>query len=127
MLEHKFSPCLVDGLLNLRPSSVACGEFHTLVVTQAGDALAWGLNEDGQLGSSLLNKEAHFRPSVVNFDKFVKPTITQASGGARHSGFLDEMGRLFMCGSNEHGQLGQGTFNQEWLPIYVERIPDKLI
>ena len=111
MLEYKYSPCLVDGLINLRPSFVACGDHHCIVVTEVGDALAWGLNEDGQLGCSLLNKETHYAPSIVNFDKYVKPIITQASGGSRHSGFLDEMGRLFMCGSNEWGQLGQGTCN----------------
>ena len=47
LLENKFSPCLVEGLINLRPSFIACGYYHCLVVTEVGDALAWGLNEDG--------------------------------------------------------------------------------
>lgn len=32
-----------------------------------------------------------------------------------------------MCGRNEKGQLGLGTFNNESTPYYVTRVPDKVV
>jgi alpha-tubulin suppressor-like RCC1 family protein len=29
--------------------------------------------------------------------------VKSISAGGYHSGFVDEIGRLFMCGKNEHG------------------------
>jgi alpha-tubulin suppressor-like RCC1 family protein len=46
-VEQKYSPVLVDSLLNFKPQSIACGKAHTLVATRVGDVFAWGLNENG--------------------------------------------------------------------------------
>lgn len=48
------------------------------------------------------------------------------SAGTSHSTFVDEHGRLFLCGSGNKGQLGLGTTNDELNPFYVTRIPDKV-
>jgi alpha-tubulin suppressor-like RCC1 family protein len=31
-----------------------------------------------------------------------------------------------MCGRNEKGQLGLGTFSDEYTPYYITRVPDKV-
>jgi len=46
-LNQKFSPVLIDALLNFKPQSVSCGAYHTVVCTKLGDSFAWGLNEHG--------------------------------------------------------------------------------
>jgi alpha-tubulin suppressor-like RCC1 family protein len=37
------------------------------------------------------------------------------------------IGRLFMCGRGESGQLGNQCYGDECAPYYVEKIPDKII
>lgn len=44
-----------------------------------------------------------YSPCSVNFDQYYKPNIMQISAGGYHSGFVDDIGRLFMCGRNEKG------------------------
>lgn len=48
------------------------------------------------------------------------------SAGGAHSAFVDEIGRLFLCGKGKHGQLGLGTYIDEFTPYYVTRIPEKI-
>lgn len=44
-----------------------------------------------------------YAPKIVNFDKYYKPFIKVASTGSYHTGFVDEIGRAFVCGKNERG------------------------
>lgn len=46
-IEQKFTPTLVEALMNFRPIQISCGDFHTVVCTQSGDVFSWGLNESG--------------------------------------------------------------------------------
>jgi alpha-tubulin suppressor-like RCC1 family protein len=62
----------------------------------------------------------------VNFDNYYKPVLRAASSGSHHSAFLDDIGRLFVCGYNEHGQLGLGDNTNERKPYYVTRIQDQV-
>ena len=86
--------------MNFQPHTVACGELHTLVATAHGDVFSWGSNESGQCGIGPNLKQV-FAPACVNFDAYAKPKFSKVSAGAHHSGFLDEIGRLFMCGKND--------------------------
>lgn len=126
-VEFKQSPMLIDSLLNLKPQGISCGANHTLVHTKSGDVFAWGSNEYGQCGTTTgIKIHKHHQPTVVNFDQYYKPVIRSVSGGGYHSGFIDDIGRLFVCGRNNMGQLGLGNTNQENVPYYVERVPDKI-
>jgi alpha-tubulin suppressor-like RCC1 family protein len=44
-----------------------------------------------------------YGPKSVNFDKYFKPVIKKISAGGYHTGFVDEIGRLFTCGKNDQG------------------------
>lgn len=48
----------VEYLLNRDVSEVACGSFHTLVITAHGQLLSWGDNRHGQLGVVTLKSHA---------------------------------------------------------------------
>ena len=109
-LEQEFSPVLVDALLNFKPVQISCGQSHTLVRTKVGDTFAWGQNEYGQCGTTIGQKVAIvYQPTSVNFDQYYKPNIKGISAGGFHSGFVDDIGRLFICGRNDKGQLGLGS------------------
>ena len=58
-------------------------------------------------------------PGKVNFNEFYKPVIRSISAGAFHSGFIDDLGRLFTCGKNDCGQLGLKSFSAEHFPQIV--------
>ncbi len=45
-------PRLVDALLGMEMTSVACGGWHSLVASVDGDTYSWGRNHHGQLGTS---------------------------------------------------------------------------
>jgi hypothetical protein len=79
---------LVDKLVNLQPIQVACGAYTTVVLTIKGEAYSWG---DGQ------------ELSLVDFEAYYKPRIVQVSCGGQHSAYVDDTGRLFTQGQNDHG------------------------
>lgn len=73
-LEQKFSPVLVDLLLNKKLQNVSCGANHTIVSTRQGDVFAWGSNDFGQCGVTKGQKIGKiFAPQSVNFDQYYKP------------------------------------------------------
>ena len=99
-VDAKHSPVLVDALLNYKLQAVSCGKSHTLVMTRLGDVFAWGNNDFGQCGSNTKGSTA-FSPHSVNFDQYYRTTVKSISAGSYHSAFVDEIGRLFMCGRGE--------------------------
>ena len=95
------------GLCALRPTRVkwlsnvcaaACGEAHTLVLTNDGKVFPFGWDEDGQLG--LENNER-----VVRLPK----KTVKVAAGALFSVALLESGDVMVWGSGEMGQLGLGN------------------
>ncbi len=46
-------------------------------------------------------------------------TITSISSGLSHSGALTSNGRIFTWGSNQNGQLGDGTTNDSYIPVDI--------
>jgi secretion-regulating guanine nucleotide exchange factor len=68
---------------------------------------SWGQGKFGQLGSG--RQQDRFKPEEVHFKSSTR--IIKVNAGNEHAAFLDVTGRLFMCGSNEKGQLGLGNID----------------
>ena len=101
---------------------VSAGGWHSLAIDTDGQAWAWGYNYYGQLGNgSTSGKNANSLPASVQFptteNKEVK--VIQASAGFKHSLAIDEEGRAWAWGSNEYGQLGNNTTNDQHSPVKV--------
>ena len=94
-------------------------------MTRLGEVFAWGNNDFGQCGANN-SKQVSYAPHSVNFDQYYRTNVKSISAGSYHSAFVDEIGRLFMCGRGESGQLGLGSTGDELTPYYVERVPDKV-
>lgn len=63
-----------------------------------------------------------FKPKEIQFK--VSNRIIKADAGLEHAAFLDVTGRLFVCGSNEKGQLGYGpTESREMYMLEPTQIP----
>ncbi|CAJ0573274.1 unnamed protein product, partial [Mesorhabditis spiculigera] len=82
---------------------IACGEKHTLILSEDGKMWSMGQNGRGQLGRG--------RPGTGSLSiypvEFSSGTrVVQVACGREHSACITEDGRLFTWGDNSSGQLG---------------------
>lgn len=87
---------------------VACGEHHTLFLTENGDCYAFGSNREGQLGSPSVGSEST-KPVVVAGPGAGTDPIIAIAAGARHSVALTANGSLLSWGCSLHGECGTGS------------------
>jgi len=91
-----------EHLCNRSPARmVACGDYHTLVLTQAGEVFACGRGRHGETGNSLL-------PDIVRFPERVPGLHAMAlvAAGDMFSGAVGVDGQVWMWGNCRHGRLG---------------------
>jgi alpha-tubulin suppressor-like RCC1 family protein len=96
-----------------RAISAAAGGEHTLVITESGQAYAFGWNYHGQLGNStyIEGQGSHGWNPVPAL--IVLPgqegQVVQVAGGSDFSLALTESGQLYAFGENSFGELGNET------------------
>ncbi|XP_020586675.1 ultraviolet-B receptor UVR8 isoform X2 [Phalaenopsis equestris] len=96
---------------------VACGGYHTCIVTNDGKLYAWGSNENGCLGLGCT--DVIRLPQIVE-SSFLKAPVSEVSCGWKHTAVVSD-GNIFTWGwggangsffEEEHssgGQLGHGN------------------
>ncbi|KAK3591312.1 hypothetical protein CHS0354_028419 [Potamilus streckersoni] len=67
--------------------------------------LGWGSNQHAQLGIGYTEEGGVIKPQVIH--DLQDNEIEDISNGDRHSLFLSRTGKVYSCGDNEWGQLGQ--------------------
>ena len=79
---------------------MACGEHHTVAVTEAGDVYSWGRGRFGALG--------HENSDDLNLPKKIEALkdIVRVDCGSDYTIALDKNGKLYSFGDNSYGQLG---------------------
>ncbi|KAJ4427740.1 hypothetical protein ANN_25393 [Periplaneta americana] len=100
--EHILSPRELNFNQTKNIREVACGHFHTVIVTVDGGVYSCGSNDHGQLG----HEKSCKKPEKV--DSLSQYLITRASCGLCHTLVVNEWGQVFSWGSDSHGQLGTG-------------------
>jgi alpha-tubulin suppressor-like RCC1 family protein len=88
--------------------SIACGCYHSLVLTDVGNVYSWGHNSKGQLGIG--NQTNQNRPQKIDLNN--NQIIKSISCGEYHSLLLTTVGDIYAFGCNEFGQIGNQTINQ---------------
>ena len=95
----------------------ACGEYHTITLSNEGTLYSFGYNQNGQLG--LGHKWAVALPTPIpNL-----PKITQISCGSNFTVCVDCEGFMWSFGANKFGQLGTGNTTSFEVPHKIEGIP----
>ncbi|POM60097.1 hypothetical protein PHPALM_31087 [Phytophthora palmivora] len=101
-------PQHVEALNDQQIISVACGQYHTMVVTATGKAFAFGKNDYGQLGIDSV--ENQLVPVQVR-GGLEKQECLEIRCGYYHTIVLCSGAHLFAFGRNDYGQLGLGRAN----------------
>ena len=103
-------PCVVHALAGLPVKTIACGHWHSLVLSRNGDMYSWGWNKHGQLGLRHPPGPTVALPTLVD-NVFREGTasgndtnIVSLSCGSRHSAAVSEDGVLYCWGWDEYGQ-----------------------
>jgi alpha-tubulin suppressor-like RCC1 family protein len=100
----------------VKASRMSAGANHSLAVTSTGKVLAWGENNDGQVGDGTTTNA--MLPTTVKLPKGLK--ITQLAGGFAHSVALSSKGTVVAWGYNADGELGNGMTSNSLLPVKVK-------
>lgn len=108
--------------LSVQATAIAAGWNHTCILTPAGGAQCWGLNQFGQLGNGSTT-ETDAAVDVVGLSSGVKAIV----GGRRHGCALLQSGGMQCWGANDYGQLGTGDTTASLVPVTVSGVGNTVI
>ncbi len=96
--------------------AISCGSLHSIALTENGDVYSWGNNQFGQLGFTMCANESNFPEQLKIFEKDEKISITKVCCGPYYSLILSNNGDIYAFGSNEYGQLGIDSAENQFIP-----------
>lgn len=104
---------------------IACGDSHSMVMTDRGYLYTWGRGFEGQLGLSE-TIEIAASPSFVKFfhSKERILNVSYIAAGSFYSLAIVEDGTMYSWGEARMGQLGIGKYQCVRLPQRVAFPPD---
>jgi alpha-tubulin suppressor-like RCC1 family protein len=97
-------------------TSIAAGDGQLFAVTSTGGLLAWGSDNEGQLGNRHTGGLSRV-PVRVHLPRGVK--IASVSSGMVQTLGLTTTGKVLAWGGNQSGQLGTGNKKNSNVPVYV--------
>jgi alpha-tubulin suppressor-like RCC1 family protein len=103
-----------DNIGSLTISAIACGDYHTVFLTNDGKVYSCGRSDEGQLGRT----GDPVIPGIIS-DGIGSLTISAIACGAMHTVFLTNDGKVYSCGANFTGQLGLGDTIQQTTPQLI--------
>lgn len=99
---------------------IGAGNEHSVVLTESGEVLAVGFNDNGQCGQGTTGHVPSFTP--VEGLSGVRVSSVVANNGCEHTLVVTKGGELYSFGYNLRGQLGHGTVVSELKPRLVRSL-----
>jgi len=107
---------------NKTPKTIACGDYHTMVIMTDGTLYGTGLNTTGQLGLGN-NIDKNTLTQIKQLDGKTPKTI---ACGHFHTMVIMTDGTLYGTGYNEFGQLGLGdVYNNHNTLTQIQQLDNK--
>jgi len=111
-----------DGILNIfdaqqslgAETTISSGDLHTCAILDDGSVSCWGYNWDGQLGDGTTTIRRTTPTQTLSLG--ANRTAVAISSGQYHTCALLDNGSVSCWGSNEFGQLGDGTTTNRGTP-----------
>ncbi|KAA0153643.1 hypothetical protein FNF27_05778 [Cafeteria roenbergensis] len=113
---------LLPLLLGRAVRQVAAGAEHTVAITDALEAFAWGSGSCGRLGTG--SSDAAFAPQLLRHPTGEPFRFTKVACGARHSLAVAADGSLWAWGDNSGGQLLLGDRRCRLEPTRVDALSE---
>ena len=101
----------------LSKMACACGQWHTITLSDDGTAYSFGRNKEGLLGLGH-NNDVSLPTPIPNL-----PKINLISCGAYFTICVDDEGFIWSFGKNNRGQLGTGNKTNFNVPQKLQNIP----
>lgn len=113
------SPAQVVGLEGARVAKVACGDFHSVALTEDGKIFSWGGGgtsfNKGQCGHGH-TKDVESPEMIESLDN---KTMVDVVCGGYHTLALSDANELYAWGSGLYGECGFGAFIHTSAPKFV--------
>jgi alpha-tubulin suppressor-like RCC1 family protein len=109
-------PVTVSLPAGTKVKAIGAAFYDGYAVTSTGQVLAWGYNNDGELGNGTTS--ASNVPVPVSLPAGV--TISTLSGQAYAAQALTTAGKLLAWGYGQYGDLGDGVTTASSLPVTVQ-------
>ena len=100
---------------------MACGQYHTITLSDDGTAHSFGRNNEGQLGLGHNKFSISLPTPIPNL-----PQINMISCGWYFTVCVDHEGFIWSFGHNDAGQLGTGNKTNFNVPQKLQNIPPVL-
>ena len=115
------TPVQVSNLNGVK--AVAAGGTFSLALKDNGAVFAWGKNSSGQLGDGTTTHSytpVQVKETALWLEPVPLQNVKAISAGRSHGLALKEDGTMRAWGNNEHGQLGDGTFDNHHRAVKVK-------
>ncbi|HWG74121.1 MAG TPA: putative Ig domain-containing protein [Acidimicrobiales bacterium] len=114
--------CAVGGCANGKLSgitAISAGSGWALALTSTGQLVAWGSDNQGQVGNGTATFFGVTTPVAVSLP--AGTTVTAISAGGANGLAVTSTGAVLSWGGNNHGQIGNGTSgsNPAKSPVFV--------
>jgi len=119
--EDSATPVNVSALEGM-VTAIAAGYAHTVALLDDGSVRSWGLNWQGQLGNATTTSST----APVTVVGLTGP-VTALAAGEYHTVALLDDGTVQTWGSNDYGQLGDGTTTSSSTPVTVTGLGGRVI
>jgi alpha-tubulin suppressor-like RCC1 family protein len=124
--SNQQDPRVVDSLEGLSfVTHIACGQSHSVALTERGTLFCWGFAKFGQLGTGeRSNVKVPRRLPPIDEDGQRLPRFIDVIAGDNHTVAIADNGSVYSFGSGEHGQLGHDTQADQLRPRRIEALAD---
>lgn len=86
-------------------TDIQAGGMHSVCLTESGEVITFGCNDEGALGRITLDDAAESTPHRV---EGIKERVIQISAGDSHSAALTELGKVYLWGNFRSGDGPMG-------------------